>query len=213
MTINRKEALRYMGIRGEVTDEALNGMIDECISEVSDAAEPRHVLRCFELEITGDNIVRAGGISMPSANLSRNLRGCESVYFMAATLGNGIDRILSRYTRLWISKAAVFQAVAAAAIEGYCNDCQNELSAKLAGSGLYLRPRFSPGYGDLPLSVQQDFLGVLNASRTVGIVLSPGGVMIPEKSVTAVMGVGRDNTRCHIEGCESCSRTDCAYRR
>ena len=132
---------------------------------------------------------------------------------MAATLGNGIDRLLSRYTRLQISKAAVFQAVAAAAIEGYCNDCQNELSAKLAGGGLYPRPRFSPGYGDLPLSVQQDFLGVLNASRTVGIVLSPGGVMIPEKSVTAVMGVSRDNTRCHIEGCENCGRTDCAYRR
>lgn len=213
MLIDRKEALRYMGFRSGEPDEQIEKLMEECIKEIEEYADPRHIIRRFELEIEADYLVKAGGITLASRNLAKNLKGCHEVYFMAATLGNGPDRLMNRYSRLQISKAAVLQGVAAAAIEGYCNECQQALSDELEAEGLYLRPRFSPGYGDLSLSVQPDFLAVLNASKTVGIILSEGGVMIPVKSVTAIIGVSKDNTRCHIEGCESCGRTDCAYKR
>ena len=37
--------------------------------------------------------------------------------------------------------------------------------------------------------------------------------MLPEKSVTAIMGVSEVNTHCRMEGCEACANTTCAYRR
>ena len=82
-----------------------------------------------------------------------------------------------------------------------------------SGRRFYVRPRSSPGYGDLSLTYQAEFLRVLEATKKIGIVLSEGGVMIPEKSVTAVMGLSREQTKCHIEGCESCRNKNCAYRR
>ena len=213
MTIDFKEAARYLGYRNAEPDAAAMELIEECAAAVRKEAEPKHIYRRFDLEISDDGVIRAGGLEMKSRSLERNLTGCGEVIFFAATLGNGPDMLMNRYSKLSISNAAVLQAVAAAAIEGYCNECQRNIEEKLAAENIYVRPRFSPGYGDLPLTLQPDFLRVLNAQKTVGIYLSEGGIMLPEKSVTALMGLSRENSRCHIEGCEACGKTDCAYRR
>lgn len=213
MIIDVREVLRYLGYSRNKPDEATLELIDGCVKELQSEAQPRHTYRRFELEVSDGGWIRAGGIEMISHNLARNLTGCNEVIFFAATLGNAPDILMNRYSRLSISRAAVMQAVAAAATESYCNECQRAIEDSLAAEQIYVRPRFSPGYGDLPLGVQADFLRVLDARKTVGIYLSDGGVMMPEKSVTAVMGLSRENSRCHIEGCEACGKTNCAYRR
>lgn len=213
MKIDYKEAARYMGFGRNNPDERTMDLMKECEKELLAIAEPRHIYRQFDIDRITDSEITVAGFTMYSRNLARNLKGCQSVYFFAATLGNGPDRLLNRYVRLHIAKAAVLQAVAAAAIEDYCNECQNKLSEELSSQGLFLRPRYSPGYGDLSLSVQPEFLRAIDAQKTVGIILSEGGVMIPEKSVSAIMGVSSVNSSCHIEGCENCSNRDCAYRR
>ena len=213
LNINVNEVQRYLGFGRNKPDERTLKLIDECFAAVKDVAEPRHTYKRFDLNITDGACIEAAGLRMHSHSLGKNLRGCKEVIFFAATLGQGPDMLMNRYGRLDITRAAVLQAVGAAAIEDYCNRCQREIEKMLEDEKVYLRPRFSPGYGDLALTIQPDFLRVINADRTVGIVLSEGGVMIPEKSVTAVMGISGENNRCHIEGCELCDRKDCIYRR
>ena len=87
------------------------------------------------------------------------------------------------------------------------------LKKEAAKDGLFVRPRYSPGYGDLSLDVQSSFLKALNAQKTIGLFLSEGGVMQPEKSVTALMGLSHIRTGCVTEGCEACSKKDCSFRR
>ena len=60
---------------------------------------------------------------------------------------------------------------------------------------------------------QPSFLTALNAQKTIGLFLSEGGVMQPEKSVTALMGLSHIRTGCVTEGCEACSKKDCSFRR
>ncbi len=211
--ININEAIRYLGYGRSKPDERTMNLIRECVFAVQEAADPRCVTERFDLNVTEDDYIEAAGIRMHSSNLSKNLKGCKEIIFFAATLGNGPDMLMARYSRLQISKAAVLQAVAAAAIEGFCNEQQQELEKDLKKEHLFLRPRFSPGYGDLSLEHQPDFLRILNTQKRIGLVLSEGGVMIPEKSVTAVMGISRVNSRCHIEGCESCNNKNCQFRR
>ena len=98
-------------------------------------------------------------------------------------------------------------------MEAYCDQCQRGFEEKLKEEHLFLRPRFSPGYGDLPLSIQGRFLDTIEATKRAGIYLSEGDIMLPEKSVTAIMGVSEVNSHCRIEGCEACANTTCAYRR
>ena len=213
MDINVREALRYLGYGRNQADEAVMGMISECVDKVRQTANPKSVYRRFPLNITDDNYIEAAGIRVKSNSLAKNLKDCSEVILFAATLGTDVDRMLNRYLKLDITRAAVFQAVAAAAVEGYCNEWQKKIEEEAATEGLYVRPRFSPGYGDLPLNIQSQFLSVLNTHKTIGLTLSEGDIMIPEKSVSAIMGLSHRNMKCSIEGCESCDKTDCAYRR
>ena len=49
--------------------------------------------------------------------------------------------------------------------------------------------RFSPGYGDMPIEIQVDILQLLDASRRLGMVLTESNLMIPTKSITALIGM------------------------
>ena len=104
------------------------------------------------------------------------------------------------------------QAAATAMIESYCDEVNTALKESFEKKGLYLRPRFSPGYGDFPLECQRDITSVLETAKRIGIMLTDSLLMTPSKSVTAVMGVSPKPHRCEVRGCELCSKTDCAYR-
>lgn len=78
----------------------------------------------------------------------------------------------------------------------------------------FLTDRFSPGYGDLPLKHQPDVLRLLEAQKRLGINLTSSGLMIPRKSVTAIMGISRERQKKRFKGCEVCSRfMDCELRK
>ncbi len=203
-----------MGFKGNEPDDHTVMLMEESIAEITSIAEPQSTYERVLLHPMNEkDLVEAGGITFQSKSLYRALRGCDEVILFAATLGRGVDRQLALYTKLNITKAVVFQAVAAAYIEAYCNECQQKLKEELRKENRFLRPRYSPGYGDLSLEVQPDFLQAVHAERKVGIVLSEGGVMVPEKSVTAIMGISTEDSHCVLEGCEVCGKKDCMYRR
>ena len=53
----------------------------------------------------------------------------------------------------------------------------------------HLTERFSPGYGDLDMAVQKDLCLVLDTGRTIGVTLTESCMMVPVKSVTAIVGL------------------------
>ena len=115
--IKQSEVLRYLGYRGQRADEAITEQIRECIHEMLRVIQPRCVYRRFPLTFLEEDTMEAGGLVLKSRNLSTNLRGCREVIYFAATLGNGVDRLMTRFGRLNITKAAILQAVGAAAME------------------------------------------------------------------------------------------------
>ena len=151
--------------------------------------------------------------SAESRNLKKNLKVCGQVRVFVATVGIGADQLIQRYERFRVSRAVVFQAMAAAVIEEYCDSLNRRWREEYEARGLYLRPRFSPGYGDFPLECQREILERLEAGKKIGLTLTDSLIMMPSKSVTAVIGVSRIPAGCAVEGCEACGRTDCEYRR
>ena len=85
--------------------------------------------------------------------------------------------------------------------------------AKELDAGLYLRPRFSPGYGDFSILHQKELLQMLEAPKKIGLTLTEGYMLTPTKSVTALLGMSKDAKECDIKGCEACTKEDCIYRR
>ena len=112
-----------------------------------------------------------------------------------------------------MSKAVVFQAASVALLEEFCDEKNRELKEEYEKQGLYLRPRFSPGYGDFSLECQRQMVPALDLGKRIGVTLTDSLLMAPSKSVTAVIGISEIPVNCRIQGCEICQKKDCAYRR
>ena len=206
------QVCRYLGCRGEL-DPALAERVRALTVQVEEAAQPRTVSRVFPLTFLGGNKLALGPLAVESAALRKNLAGCEEVILFAATLGVGVDRLIARSGAGRVSDAAVYQAAGAALIEEVCDLAWEELRRAGEAEGWHLRPRFSPGYGDFPLSCQRELLTLLRAPETIGLTAGESMLLLPTKSVTAVMGRSRLALPCHRTGCEACGKTDCAFRR
>ena len=237
MEINRREIYRYLGIKPNMEpDAATEKLAEECIRELMEKCRPRAYARWFPLRVCeasgADETVDTGAagagkaqdapdsplldfscFQVRSRSLVRNLQGCSEVILFAATIGEGADLLARKYGRINVAKAVVMQAAAAAMIEAFCDEENEKLRAEAAEKGLYLRPRFSPGYGDFSLNHQRDFARVLEMQKTVGITLTESLLMLPSKSVTAVIGVSKQDARCVLSGCESCRNAGCTFRR
>lgn len=212
MEINYRETLRYLGYQGRPADETVLEMIRQCWEELERVVSARAFWREYPLKVK-ENVVDACVFRTESRSLAKNLRGCDRILLFAASLGSGADRLIRRDEKLEMSRAVVMQAAAAAYLEDYCDGINEELRRQYEAEGRYLRPRFSPGYGDFPLACQPAVIAALEAGKRVGITLTDGLLMVPTKSVTAVIGVGRTPLSCEIKGCEACGKPDCEYSR
>lgn len=221
--VNRREILRYAGCAG-TDDPEINAVFEECLSEIEGKLSCKVCFREFEVkEAAGGGhkesgsamtVLDLGFAEVTSAGLALNLRGCGRILLFAATIGFEIDRLIAKASRLTPSKALFFQSIGAERIESLCDMFCTEMREEYGKSGLHLRPRFSPGYGDLPLSLQKDIFAVLDCQRKIGVTLNDSLLMSPSKSVTAVIGITDEELKCGstVKKCETCTNTNCAYR-
>lgn len=213
MELNIRETLRYLGYNGQKVDDNLMNLIYETGEEVKKQITPKSVYRIYDCEVD-DNTVKINTLEIKSKNLAYNLRGCDKVTIMAATLGINVDMLIKKYTISNVTKAAIVQAASAAMVETLCDKIQEELRESLEKEGLYLKPRFSPGYGDLALEHQRDIFAMLECNKRVGITLTDKCLMIPSKSVTAFIGITKNkDTSCEQDKCTTCLNTECEYKR
>lgn len=179
--IDKREVLRYAGVRSSIGESAeLISRLDEAIALMGDVLNPRV---CFcELDIRDCDF----GSSL---DIKKNLRNSHSVIFFAATLGIELDRLIFRYSVLSPATALLLEALGNERIEALCDRfCEDMRQIKLM-RGESLRPRFSAGYGDLPLEYQRQIFDLLDPPSHIGLTLNNSYLMSPSKSVTALVGI------------------------
>lgn len=209
----KKEALRYLGFGRNKADENTSSMLDRAFSMLEEVVSKKYVYRIFDLKHGDDGSLHILSASIQSKSLGKNLKGCEKIIFFGATLGPGPDRLMRRYGLTDMAFCVTLQAASAAMLEEYCDDICDRIAEELAVEELYMRPRFSPGYGDFPIQFQKDLTVMLDTPRKIGLTITDSCMMSPTKSVTAVIGVSSTKENCHRQGCEVCAKTDCAFRR
>lgn len=208
--VSRQEILRYAGVREETPE--LAALLEKAMAELLPTLAGRVCWQEFPLTVR-DGELDLGFIRTGSSSLARNLSGCDRIIVFAATLGLGPDRLIARYSRLSPAKALLMQAVGTERIEDLCDRFCDSIRQDACRQGLSMAPRFSPGYGDLPLTVQQEIFRVLDCPRKIGLTLNESFLMSPSKSVTAILGLGPCADPGQSTGCRSCGKTDCPYRR
>lgn len=159
-------------------DESILKTASECEDEIKKNADCFYTFAKAEVKTDGSSVDLGFG-SIESASLAKYLKGCDTAYVAAVSLGVGVDRLLRKASVTSASRLFITDAVASALVEALCDRVQSFLPDKT-------HLRYSPGYGDLPLSIQGSLLRYLNCKN---ITLTDSYLMVPTKSVTFITGV------------------------
>jgi len=216
-SLDRSEVLRYLGYAGQEISPELDARIDEGIAHALEVGRPRGVWRVFDVAGRDEGDGADGrdakdelgshdaegepdGHGAPSVHLAgtslvlrghdiaEHLAGAVSVGVFAVTAGMGIDQEIRRLSLTDPLAQTVFDVAGSTLVERAADAVEARLVGEAAARGQYVNWRFSPGYGDLPLDIQPVVLRTLDATRQLGITLTPTNLMVPTKSVTAVIG-------------------------
>ena len=179
--INDKEILRYSGAKEDETILAL-------LEKAKELGENKLSYRvCYrEFDISEDEEVLK--ISS-SKNLQKNLASCCGFIIFAATVGAEIDRAIAKEAKSSPAMAIMLSAFATERIESLCDAFCHDIAEQKAKENLITKPRISPGYGDISLSLQKEIFRYLDCPRKIGLTLGDNLFMTPRKSVTAIVGI------------------------
>ncbi|MBQ7975045.1 MAG: Vitamin B12 dependent methionine synthase activation subunit [Clostridia bacterium] len=211
-TVSRSEVYRYMGFRDELPEMHLQELCETVISQVAAAASPKFCAADTAVEVC-ESVVKFDSFSVESKSLANHLSECDEGVIFAATLGSGVDMLIYKYSTLSPAKAVAAQAAATAMIEMYADDICEVIAEEEKTKDYFITPRFSPGYGDLTLDCQTDFLNLLSAGKRIGVCLTDADMLTPVKSITAVVGKCKKQFCESHKKCEKCSNINCAYRK
>ena len=200
---NHQETARYLGYsKLSAPDSQIASLIEQAATQMHKIINPKAVFQDFELEITfspenqnQENPIiklKDTNFQLQSKDLYNNLKNCHKVYLLACTLGPQVDSLIRKTQFTEHVMAAVFQATGAMYIEEVVDFVNNQINQIEKGQNKSTRPRFSPGFGDVSLEVQKDFFSLLPCSK-IGLTLMDTLIMAPEKSVTAFIGIYKNN--------------------
>ena len=205
--IDTAQAARYFGARG-TPDESTMALLEKCAVPLLAAATPRAVW----LEANVDALAEAG--ILRGGDVMKHLEGCPQALLLAVTLGPAVDAQIRRAGVGDIAAGVASDALGSAQAEQAAEAAEAELRQWAAKEGKYLTGRFSPGYGDWDIAVQPLVANALDTVRRAGLCVTDTNLMIPRKSVTAILGVSDHPVKGKLAGCGHCVlRTRCEYRK
>lgn len=158
----------------------------ECLDAARGAVQCRAVWCRYPLKKDRDGL-DLGFARTDSRDLQRHLEGCTEIILFACTAGAEMDRRIARAKLLSPARGLLMHAIGAQQVEGGCDRLCRQLAELFPDRQLTVR--FSPGYGDLPLSLQREVIEALDCGRTIGVTLTDSLLMQPSKSVTAIIGM------------------------
>ncbi len=182
--INLDEIKRYMGC--PKSDNSVSEIICNALKEAEGIFTYKAIYTVVDIKAEGKT-VDFGSFKVDSDSLSKNLKDCDRAIIFVCTVGVGIDRLIRKYAEVSPLKALTFQAIGSERAEALAHSFSSQMKEEFKET----LPRFSAGYGDLPLEVQKDIFSLLDCTKHIGVTLNGSLIMSPTKSVSAFIGIKR----------------------
>ena len=191
---NRGLILARLGYRKEVTQLCgeYRKQVDETIREALLLCHLRGAFWCGGIiDRNEGQVTLENGVAFTSKKLALFLKDCSGVVLMAATAGREIYDKITELMREGDGSASVIYDAAASQVTDAALDWMMDFinkSISIRGEKLTKR-RFSPGYGDLTLNNQKIIYEKLDLKK-IDIIITDSFMLLPEKSVIAIAGIG-----------------------
>jgi hypothetical protein len=213
--LDRAEVLRMAGYpRGSRVPASIERLLDQTLGEAVSLAVPAAVYRLFNPSVSNEGVSLPDGPQFRSKGLASLLGGAELACLFVVTVGPAIGATArvamgeGKFTR-----SVLLDAAGSACVEAAADEVQESVSRNLGGRSV--TRRYSPGYCDWALAEQVKIFDSIPAGE-IGVTLDSSLFMEPEKSVSAVFGIGRSGDelfgRGHRPPCRTCTLKTCKHR-
>lgn len=206
------ELKRYAGLRH--SEDFPDQYVKDAAVEVQLVAVPRGVYRSYEYDPETHTILSDPPLVLDTATIIKHLGNSPKVYVLAVTIGEGVEeRSSALFKEGNYTLGLLVDAAATTAVEQVANQVNEIIDRLVKKEGLKPTWRFSPGYGNWPVEVQNEFAKIIGTEE-IGLTVTDSSMLFPRKSVTAIIGcLPNGETLDTKRGCTSCSQRDCASRK
>lgn len=209
--ISKSETARYMGVKG-IPDKKTAEILDKYEPIVRERLRPAFVYRETAVHFVDDGVYLDGVDAVFSgSDIKNHLKDCEHAVILAVTVSAEADKLIRQTSVVGMAEALAVDCLCSSAIEQVCNKAEDEIFR--VNPVKFRTWRFSPGYGDLPITLQKNLISALNAHRRIGLTVTENCMLIPSKSVTAIIGISDNPIEKGKKGCDVCNMRDtCGVR-
>lgn len=215
LAVDPAEILRFQGYaRGLEPPAAVRALLDEALALGERLMQPRVILRWARVTRQQGDALEAGGVVLTIPGIEGEWGRVEHLAAAVCTIGDALEE---HVRGLWSTRdlplAAMLDSVGSGAVERLAEHVSDRLCRQATASGLKATSRVSPGYRDWDVG-DQPKLFALVPGETIGVALNDACFMQPAKSLSLLVGAGRE---AHVEHaasqCTRCWMAGCAYRR
>lgn len=175
-------ACSYMGMKLDQVDDSLHSKSVSLFNELMEYV----AFKAYDLHISIEDIYRLTNLNPgDSADFDFYLNDCKDSIIIASTLGIAVDNHSKKLQRTDLSGAIIYDALASSLLEHLTNIYEEELNL---GPHTF---RFAPGYGDIPLEINEIIIDALSLTKRIGINKTADYLMLPQKSMITICGIGK----------------------
>ena len=215
--LDMNELKRYSGLTK--CTEFPQRLLDQACTEAQIISQPKAIWQIYDYDANSATILSPIPLTLPPTAISKHLANSLKVIVIAVTIGAKLEEIVSDYfTRNEYTLGLLLDAAGTTAVEIAADQACELIKQQANKEGYSTLFRFSPGYGQWDITVQPQILSLAHAEE-INITATPTCMLLPRKSITAVIGLtanvcktGLDRT-IQDSKCQQCQQVNCLARK
>jgi hypothetical protein len=158
-----------------------------------------------------ERVLLGGGAALTGPLVTHQLGGAKRVVAAVCTIGLELENATSHLLNEDPLYALALDGLGNAAVENLAQQVCGRIAEQVQGEGLQASSPLSPGSPEWPVEVGQPQIFAMLDPSKAGVTLTSGGMMIPKKSISFVVGLGPEMSQAGM--CAVCSlKETCRYR-
>jgi len=220
LNIDKEEVLRYQGYGRKKNKEPNQNVLqitEEEINRGYNLFKPQGIYSLIKITC----FISKGRINLEnefvfkfSKSVTNQLKGASHLLVGVVTIGDFLEKKVSEsFSQGEYPRALALDAVGTVAVEDFSREVRKLARQEVKEQGFKTSRHFSPGYGDWEVS-QQDIIFKSIPADNIGVRLTEGYMMLPQKSLSWVIGVGKEIITPSEEdnNCVNCQYKYCNYK-
>jgi len=218
--IDREEVLRYQGYSKKKVKKPNQNILritEEEINRGYGLFNPQGIYRLIkinsflsdkEIELEGGHILRF------AKSIIKQLNGASHLLVGVVTIGDFLEKKVSElFSQGEYPRVLALDAVGTVAVEDFSREVRKLARQEVEEQGFKTSRHFSPGYGGWEVS-QQDIIFKSIPADNIGVRLTKGYMMLPQKSLSWAIGAGKEIIIPSEEDnkCGNCQHECCNYK-